>query len=262
MAAANRFSADIGTPALAKLVCRGWLEFTPEIQAAWDRFRTDRNPADFKRLVEHHAPMVLHIASREKKRLPAFYRDGVDELVSTGLAALIRWILRSPDTMSVASVVFWAKKVIRTEMQRATFRANRLRQLQSLDAEPADESLPLSQMVAIDTPAPFKPLLDAEFNRLLMRGTSPRDKKILRLLMRGDNGAEIGKVLGVTRQRAHQLMDRLFETLRNRPDLAAYRIGTLPSVGNTEHHSRGASVGGLHQGMRAVQDPQRFLRAG
>jgi len=247
---------------MAQMIRRGWIDDTPEIAAVWDRFRADRNPADFQRLVEHYSPIVLHIVMRERKRLPDFYRDGVDEILSEGLMAMMRYFLVCPAGMTIASTVYWTRKTIRTQIQRAALKSERYRRTQSLEAQSTDEALPPGQTVAIDTPAPFKAPMDAEFVRVVMRGLSPREKKIVRRMMRGQNGAEIGKVLGVSRQRAHQLMDRLFETLRNRPDLAAYRIGTLPSVGNTEHHSRGASVGGLHQGMRAVQDPQRFLRAG
>jgi hypothetical protein len=95
-ASRDRSSYEIGTPGLALMIKRGWVDDTPEIQAAWKRFDADRNPADFQRLVEHYSPKVLHEAWRMKRRSPRLYRDGLEDMVADGLIGMMRYIRQIP----------------------------------------------------------------------------------------------------------------------------------------------------------------------
>jgi hypothetical protein len=165
--------------------------------------------------------------------------------------------------------------------------------VRSLDETPDDDWRPWNQLVTADrfmdgefrnsgTREPFQPLLNAEVIRLVMRGMDATDKKLLRRLMRGVNASEIAREFGVSRQRMHQRINGLIWTLSQRADLTeylgiertqsalparnkltkAFKSENLPTVDETERHSRGASVRGLASGYASsANDPGRFSGA-
>lgn len=292
-ASRNRSFHEIATPGLALLINRGWVDETPEIQAAWKRFDADRNAADFRTLIEFYAPKVLHEAWRMKKRSPHLYRDEIQEMIADGLIGLMRYIAKIPADAGMPSRIFFMHKKIRHAIAHAAMaRRKAAGDLKSLDDSPPNGLRPWNQSVTAErfmdgefrnsgTNEPFQPLLNSELRRLLMRGMDSIDRKLIRRLLWGDDASEIAREFGVSRQRMHQRINGLVWTLSQRADLMNYlgiertrmtlparnklykvfKPENSPAVGETARHSRG-NARALHRDMHAVQKPGRILRAG
>jgi RNA polymerase sigma factor (sigma-70 family) len=72
------------------------------------------------------------------------------------------------------------------------------------------------------TESPDQRLLDRETVKLAMKGLKPTDRKILKLLLRGQNQADIARRLGLSKQRVHQRLNGVLWEARSRADLARH----------------------------------------
>jgi RNA polymerase sigma factor (sigma-70 family) len=94
-----------------------------------------------------------------------------------------------------------------------------MRPFSELESPSMDRPMEFADPAADD---PAKRAIESDLMRRTMNVLAPRDRKILRMVLRGENGAAIARRFGISRERVRQRLNGILWEARKRADLAVY----------------------------------------
>jgi DNA-directed RNA polymerase specialized sigma subunit len=118
--ASARIKSLLDDPFIPALLRADLAPETDQTDRLWDRWLREGLQADFNRLVEFYAPIAALSARRSKHRAPTFYIDPIEDLLSDGLAELVRLIGRTTLRIPAGALV----KCVRGRIFRECARRN------------------------------------------------------------------------------------------------------------------------------------------
>lgn len=204
------------------------------------RYRERRDPLDRERLVAANLRFVVSVARRYRHRGLPF-----EDLVAEGNIGLLRAAERFDADRGVRFVTYaawWIRQSILGALARkrrvdgrgrGSGRTRRRRPHVSLETGARPGSRALTEVLADDrAERPDRPLQRAELRRAVGAGLAflpEREARVLRLYYGLDGRpalglAEVGRELGVSRERARQLKARGLELLRRCPRREELRL--------------------------------------
>jgi len=225
----------------------------------WHAWLKRRDRAAFDGLLVRYLPVARAMAWRMKRRRPAYYHEPIGDLVSDGVLGIIRFIQYraryQPEMMLGAA--FWAvaryiRRCVAGRFWTGGHSRGRLDELehirssltQELGRVPSRSELTselaksiTNPNIVIDVPKIERlpdwplavendsdsqdgPMIDPDLLRRVAKGLDKRDRKLLRMTLRGLCPAEIASKFGVSRERGRQLVNGLLWTLRANKQLA------------------------------------------
>jgi len=105
-----------------------------------------------------------------------------------------------------------------------------VRTMRSLsEFERNEEDRPL--VVADTKPDALQRVIEREAGRRLFMGLRPAERRLAKLIMHGASGAEAGRKMGISRQRVHQLLERMGK----RPGVMEARMAEIVAGRGDEH---------------------------
>jgi RNA polymerase sigma factor (sigma-70 family) len=94
-----------------------------------------------------------------------------------------------------------------------------MRPFSELESPSIDRPMEFADPAADD---PAKRAIESDLMRRTLNVLAPRDRQILRMVLRGKSGAEIARRFGISRERIRQRLNGILWEARNRADLATY----------------------------------------
>jgi DNA-directed RNA polymerase specialized sigma subunit len=95
------------------------------------------------------------------------------------------------------------------------------RQMDSLEGLGSDDLASIKSLIDDSTDVPDRRLVAAETLKIAQRGLARIERRVLRLILAGQSQIGISRQLGIGRERAQRLWNKVLWSLRSRPELAS-----------------------------------------
>jgi RNA polymerase sigma factor (sigma-70 family) len=216
----------VGIVAFRLKLRRGWL-FSGDLgDLVSDGF------AGLAHLIDHtdafDARQFFNLAFRQIRRHIYNGRDGMEfggrlrvqarRMLSNIRAKLTRQLGRLPERDELL-------REIRLQIKNPCMVIARIDEFEPEVRQFSELELPSGSSPSFADPAaadPCKRMIESDIMRRTLKVLKPRDRQILRLILRGDTYAQIGRRFNISRERVRQRLNGILWEARSRADLATY----------------------------------------